>query len=142
MSLESKKSLHEGQLVRDKMETAVAAAKTLDVYDQMVRCAAGPATGAFAITLPRVNEAKGRIYAIHCTDADGTNAITVQDQDESEDWTDITLNGPLDGVLLYSDGKKWWTLSTDVSNTGTTAAPTTVAQTTAAPTTAAPTTAL
>lgn len=131
MSLESKKSLNEGHLVRDKMEMAITSATTLDVYDQMVRCSASPSTGAYTITLPRVEQARGRFYAIFATDADGTNAITVQDQDESQDWSDITLNGANDGVLLYSDGQKWWTAVSDISHTGTTLAPTTVAPTTA-----------
>lgn len=139
MSLETKKNLHEGQLVRDKYEV-VTADITLDRYDEVVRVSATPTTGTIVITLAPVNECAGRHVAIHARDADGTNFVIVQDQDESEDWADITLDGPLDGVLLYSDGMKWWTASTDVANTGTTAVPTTTL-TTAALTTAAPTTA-
>lgn len=124
MSLETKKNLHEGQLVRDKYEV-VTADITLDRYDEVVRVSASPDTGPIVITLAPVNECAGRHVAILARDADGTNDVTVQDQDESEDWSDITLDGPDDGVLLYSDGMKWWVPVSDIGHSGTTVAPTT-----------------
>lgn len=130
MSLEPKRSLHEGQLVRDKYEV-VTADITLDRYDQVVRVSASPTTGAITITLAPVNECAGRFVAILARDADGTNDVTIQDQDESEDWADITLDGATDGVVLYSDGMKWWVPVSDVGHSGTTVAPTTAAPTTA-----------
>lgn len=105
--------------------------------DQVVRPIAAPGGGAWTLTLPPVAVAKGLWYSIVCRGADAVNAITVQDQDDSECWNgDYTLNGKCDKLLLYSDGMCWQVLEDLTTHTGTTIAPTTAAATTAAPTTA------
>jgi len=40
------------------------------------------------------------------------SAVTIVDQDDSYDWSDITHNGAADGNLLFSDGYVWWVLVT------------------------------
>jgi len=79
---------------------------SMSVRDYVMR--ADSAAGAFSITLPGVVEAAGRIYTFHLTNDGGD--VTVQDQDESEDWTDQALTANQDGLVLYSDGRKWWIL--------------------------------
>jgi len=133
MALEDKFAQHD-KIVVDKYVNPTADYE-MNTYDYVVRPSADPSTGKITITLPRVAEAKGRFYSILARDADGTNTITVQDQDDSELWSDITLNGPGDQVLLYSDGIHWWSVVSILTYSGTTAAPTTQS-TTAAPTTA------
>lgn len=123
MALEDKSAQH-NRVVVDKYVNPTANYE-MNTYDYVVRPSANPSTGAITITLPRVAEAKGRFYSILARDADGTNTITVQDQDDSELWSDITLNGPGDQVLLYSDGIHWWTVVSTLTYAGTTAAPTT-----------------
>jgi len=62
-----------------------------------------------------VGEAAGKLYSITGISING--AVTVQDQDDAIDWTDITtIDTTLDGVLLYSDGLKWWTLASNLSH--------------------------
>jgi len=102
--------------------------------DYVVRPSADPASGAITITLPPVAEARGRFYSIICRDADGTNTVTIEDNnDDSEMWlADIVMNNAGDRLLCYSDGLAWMPaftgsfpgLSTDIPS-GTTAAPTT-----------------
>ena len=103
---------------RDKTLFLTAAA-TLTVYQQLVRATANPVTGAYAITLPDVARAQGKMMSIQALDADVTNVITVQDDDESEEWTNISLNGAGEGCLLYSDGRRWWPMVSDTTGTGT-----------------------
>jgi len=79
----------------------------MDLTDRVVECDSTDA--AITVTLPNVACAAGLIFAIYAQTF-GSN-ITIQDQDESEDWTDVTLNGVDDGELLYSDGRRWWRLA-------------------------------
>jgi hypothetical protein len=79
---------------------------SMSVRDYVVR--ADSTGGAFTITLPSVNECAGRLYAIHFS-TDGGD-VTIADNDESEDWSDLTMTAANDGVVLYSDGRKWWPL--------------------------------
>jgi hypothetical protein len=75
------------------------------------------ATSAIIITLPLVAEAKGRIYSIYAALATSTNTITITDANDSEDWTDVVLDGTNQGRLFYSDGRRWCIYS--LSATGT-----------------------
>ena len=65
--------------------------------------------GAMTITLPPVAEAKGLEFAIILV-TDGGD-LTIQDQDDSYNWSDLTCDDALDGFLLKSDGKTWWQLA-------------------------------
>lgn len=83
------------------------AAATLTLYEQQVRV--DTTDGAFAITLPPVAEAKGLEFSI-ILETDGGN-LTIQDQDDSYNWSDLTCDDALDGFLLKSDGYVWWQLA-------------------------------
>jgi len=91
----------------DKKFAVKTAACTLGIYEQVIR--ANTTTAAFTITLPNVVEAKGMIFSIFL-ETDGGD-LTIQDQDESYDWTDLTCDDALDGYLLMSDGYVWWTIA-------------------------------
>ena len=87
---------------RDARTVAVTAADTLEVYEQNVLVTS---TGAYAITLPPVSEARGLMYSIYFV-SDGGD-VTIQDQDDSFDWSDMVMTANNDRVLLYSDGRTW-----------------------------------
>ena len=88
---------------------------SLEVYEQFVRVDTNTNSQAFTLTLPPVSLAKGKIYAIAADVASG-DAITIADHDDSEDWTDIsTMDATDDAVLLFSDGKRWFTLSSEIA---------------------------
>lgn len=74
-------------------------------------------SAATTVTLPQVAEAAGRVYAVKILDDASTNSITIQDNDESRSWSDLTCSNAAGGsVLLFSDGESWWILaSTNVS---------------------------
>lgn len=91
--------------------TEVSAAYSMAVTDQVVHVTNAT---TFAITLPSVIEAAGKIYTI--LQVSGTNVTTIQDKDDSADWTDITdMDAVNDSVVLYSDGYKWHVLLDDVA---------------------------
>jgi len=94
------------------VSTYVTAATTLKPYQQAVIITTVAAS--FALTMPNVSEARGCFVSVHLVDAN-SNAVTLQDQDESLDWTDKTLNADADGILHYSDGQKWWVIDNDIA---------------------------
>ena len=58
------------------------------------------------VELPSVKEAEGIQFSIMAHDV--TNATTVRDKDDSEDWAgDYTLDTTDDMIVLRSDGKRW-----------------------------------
>lgn len=93
-------------VVEQSLAHKVAAA-TLAVYETQVTV--DSTVGALAVTLPAVAAARGNTYSVTLL-VDGGN-VTVQDQDDSYGWSDITLADVGDAVLVYSDGLNWWTLA-------------------------------
>ena len=89
----------------------ITSATTLGINDQTVRL--DSSGGAFALTLPNVSEARGMFYSILIRTAG--NAVTVQDQDESEDWTNLTMDLADEKVVLYSDGMAWQPLASNLA---------------------------
>lgn len=106
---ERKLGIEDGQ-VRDKYEFATAAL-AMDVYDQCVEC--DSTAGAFAVTLPNVSLAAGKLYSISLIVDNGN--VTIQDNDESRDWADLVMTAANDYALLYSDGRKWFTLDSQLT---------------------------
>ena len=92
--------------------TYVTAADTLEPYENVVEITTVAAS--FALTLPNVALAAGKHFSIHLVSAN-SKAVTLQDQNESVDWTDKTLDADADGILLYSDGRKWWVVTNDIA---------------------------
>ena len=82
----------------------VTAAATLTNLQRVVRCT--PAA-SFSLTLPSVAAAKGLKFFIAVTTAGGFT-VTVQDQDDSEAWSDVALTADNDALCVESDGRKWW----------------------------------
>ena len=79
------------------------AAATLTLDETLVIC--DTTAGAMAITLPAVAEARGLMFSI-ILETDGGD-LTVQDQDDSYNWSDMVLTAATDHVLVYSDGFQW-----------------------------------
>jgi hypothetical protein len=74
-------------------------------------------SAAVAVTLPQVADAAGRVYAVKILDAADINNITLQDNDESRSWSDLTCSNASGGkAVLFSDGEEWHLLAaTNVS---------------------------
>ena len=109
MALESDQERINGGLHYDSKITFIDEATTL-TRNQLV-CEADTTDGAMAVTLPNVEEAAGKIVSISLI-TDGGD-LTIQDQDESRDWSDLTLDTANDFALLYSDGRKWFKLDSE-----------------------------
>lgn len=92
--------------------TYVTAAQTLEPYENVVEITT--VATSFALTLPNVALAAGKFFSIHLVDAN-SKAVTLQDQNESVDWADKTLDADADGICLYSDGRKWWVVTNDIA---------------------------
>lgn len=92
--------------------TYITAAATLELWQNVVEFTAPSAS--FAVTLPNVALAAGKFFSFHLVTAGG-KAITLQDQNESVDWTDKTIDANADGILLFSDGRKWWVVTNDIA---------------------------
>lgn len=108
--MDTRQARHFSDQVLDRI-IEISAAYSMKVTDQVVHV-----TNAsdFAITLPSVIEAAGKIYTI--LQVSGTNTTTIQDIDDSADWTNITtMDAVNDSVALYSDGYKWHVLLNDIA---------------------------
>ena len=114
MALEDRGAQHD-KIIVDKYHDP-AADYEMTSRDYVIRPTV--ASAAITITLPTVTESKGRFYSIT---AKGSVSIalpvTIQDSDESEAWNDIALSTLNDGVLLYSDGVRWYRLYEGVGDT-------------------------
>ena len=130
MALEDRGAQHDKVIV-DKYVNPIGAYQ-MTTRDYVIRPSADVFTGAYAITLPPVSQAKGRFYSFVCRNADAINTITITDYNDSECWVDIVLNGKCDRALLYSDGLCWHS-GTLLTFVGTTTPPTSIGPTSHAP---------
>jgi len=110
----SLKTVLEAQMTADQDIVRVTAAKTLRVDERFIHATANTATDSYAITLPGVAAAKGNQFSITVTIAN-SKVVTVQDQNDSEDWTDLTLDADEDAVVLYSTGIRWTILENAIA---------------------------
>jgi len=108
MALERLGAQHEMAVVDKYHEPIVS--YTMNTRDYVVRPDAVTADAAITITLPPVALAKGRYYSIMAKDADNTNTITIQDNNnDSESWQEnVVLNEAGRGAMFYSDGQHWY----------------------------------
>jgi hypothetical protein len=93
-------------ILRDDAKVTKTASATLASYELQVEV--DSTSGVIAIAMAPVAEMAGRIVTIHVTTY--VSAITVTAADDT-DFEAPALNGALDGAVLYSDGRRWWTLS-------------------------------
>ena len=64
------------------------------------------------LTLPPVAEAAGLTYYIRTVDTGGHT--TIQDQDDSLEWSNLTTDADGEYTTLYCDGRTWVVLITDM----------------------------
>ncbi len=89
----------------------VAANVTLGLQDNNVQA---DMSQTFTITLPAVQEANGKIFSIRADGAAGS--VTVTHAGDSMDWGgDYTLDTTGDRVVLYSDGRSWIPVFTEIT---------------------------
>jgi hypothetical protein len=103
--------INDGQ-VSDKFKLVAATDVTLATYERVVR--ATQLTASISVTLPPVSAMEGKFVSCQVVNAN-SKVLTLQDADDSQDWTDLTLDADNDGVLLYSDGIKWWVVTNDIA---------------------------
>jgi len=83
-----------------------AAAATIKLYEQHIVATVSADTGDYSLTLPAVAEAAGITFTV--TVIRSAQALTLQDQDDSEDFGgDYTLDADEDSITLRSDGRRW-----------------------------------
>ena len=86
---------------------------TLEVYETEVDVDNNNASYTMTVYLPSVAAARGRSYAIRGTDFGA--GVVIADQDDSLEWSDLTMDADGEYALLYSDGRQWHTLVTDIA---------------------------
>ncbi len=69
---------------------------------------------SITITLPKVSDCAGRFYSIMAGAIVSPYTITIQDDDDSVEWTDKVLADSGRSYLLYSDGMSWVTQNTEL----------------------------
>lgn len=95
------------QQVRSKFLRVSNESATLGVHDRVTIAESN--TDALTLTLPNVGEAAGKMFTITAPNG-ATNTVTVQDNDESMNWSDLSMDANNDQVVLYSDGLSWMVL--------------------------------
>lgn len=107
--LEDRGAQHD-KIVVDKYHNPTASYE-MNTRDYVLRPSADGDSGAITITLPPVAEAKGRTYSIVVREADATNSVTIEDNnDDSEMWCGDIIAVVAGGVLFYSDGLRWFAM--------------------------------
>lgn len=91
----------------------VGAATTLSPGNHRVHLRT-EASEEFTVTLPPVAKCYG-MYTFNLVELGASGVVTLQDQDDSHDWTDKTLDATADGIALWCDGYKWWVAANDIA---------------------------
>jgi len=81
--------------------------------DVQITLSDGTNTATAVVTLPSVAEAKGKRYSIRVLDFAG--GVTIQDRNDSIEWSDLTVDADGEYALLESNGIQWFVLKTDIS---------------------------
>jgi len=92
--------------------TAANGTDTMEVYQTEVYVD-NDASYTETLTLPPVAEAKGVTYTIRVVDDGGH--CTIQDQDDSLEWSDKATDADGEYIVLYSDGRQWHVVVTDIT---------------------------
>jgi len=93
----------------------VTEAVTLTPRDQVVHVITEANQADFSVTLAPVAECAGLFVSVALVTLGDNEVVTLQDQDDSYDWADLTLDALNDGVLLHCDGIKWWVICNDIA---------------------------
>lgn len=89
--------------------TAESNTKTLALYEEIVYCDSSGNAGT--VYLPFVSEAEGMRFTVILKTAG--NNLTVADQDDSEDWSDVTLDEANDKLTVVARNGRWVTVELD-----------------------------
>ena len=84
----------------------------LDVSDHVVHVDLND-SDTCTIELPAVAAAEGHKYLIRNEDFGG--GLTIADQDDSTEWTDLTTDADNEYVLLEARGNQWLATKTDIA---------------------------
>jgi hypothetical protein len=90
----------------------ITEAETISIRDLVNDVDADSTSGAYTVTLPPVSEAQGKVFTFYASDADATNKVKIQDQDDSIGWFDLYLSAIGDRLVIFSDGRQWHVIET------------------------------
>jgi hypothetical protein len=101
-------------LVHDDSTTDTGQTITIEKHHKrvVIYLRDGTNTATAVATLPSVAERAG---PIHIAVPDAAAGVTLQDKDDSVDWTDLTLDANDDAVVVQSDGQRWRILENAIS---------------------------
>jgi len=102
--MESRIDKEQREIVRATEQRATTTL-TMDVWDLVVKAIS---TGAYTITLPSVEKARGKIYSITLETASGT--VTITDAGDDTIFSDVELTADDDVLVVYSNGTRWFPL--------------------------------
>lgn len=103
MSVQDARAFGRNLKVADR-HRAISADTTLNPQDKTV--VVDSSSNTVRVTLPYVSVARGQTITIHCPNAN-IQDVTIEDQNDSYSWSDITVNGANESHMLVSDGSKW-----------------------------------
>jgi len=107
--MESRIDKEQREIVRGSFQAATTTL-TMDVWDLVVH--ANSTAGAFTITLPSVEKARGKIYSITLETDNGD--LTVTDAGDDTLFTDLTFDTVDDYAVLFSNGTRWFVIASEV----------------------------
>jgi hypothetical protein len=89
---------------------------SLEVADQVVELTVNTANSSVTISLPSVVEAKGRIYSIMAVLVANSKHVYVTDKAGDDTLlATIDLDTTADFVILYSNGRRWFILASEMA---------------------------
>ena len=98
--------------LRDVEHFLVDAALVMEPNDQIVYMKKGSGDNStYAVTLPYVRDAKGRIYIIHLIEkVGGTGKFAIDDKGDDAGWSTVNLTADGDVLVVISNGLRWLSL--------------------------------
>jgi len=113
MSVQREQDRRELSRVVDKVN-GITADDTLEGYEQIALV--DTTSVAVTVTLPPVAIARGKRYNIYDVGGNGnSNNITVEDNANDAGMTDITIAKDNGSCIVESDGRFWYTISSDLT---------------------------
>jgi hypothetical protein len=116
MSLADRQTFHGqvNEVAYDKEAVFLTAATSLTIRQRVVHATASTTYPSWTLTLPSVAEAAGLTFSIVSSIAN-SQAVTVADAGDDANFSNLTLDTDDDAALLYSDGRRWWVVVSDIA---------------------------
>jgi len=105
MSTQAKNDIEVGvaERLRTVFHTGAGSTDNVELWERTWIC--NMASGTSTLYLPYVALAKGLRFTFLVRT--GSNILTIADRDDSEGWTDVTIEDAGDTLTVESDGTQW-----------------------------------